>query len=185
MVVEGIENLEPDEIYIYVANHTSLFDIPVLAYAIPDTICFMYKKELLDIPMLGFGLRHSPYIPIERENPKHAVSSISKAIKAVNSTGSVVLFPEGTRSTDGKVGAFKRGAFAIAGKSNKKIVPISIIGMNKILSAGNLNLKSGRVKVIINPPVDRVPDDKKSLQEFIDNLHGIIAQQVSDEKNIL
>jgi len=182
LIVEGRENVKSGESYVYIANHTSLLDIPILIEAIPDYIHFMYKYELEKVPILGYGLRNSPFIPIKRENPKDAMSSINEAAEAINKTGSVVLFPEGTRSTTGEVGIFKRGAFVLASKTKKKIIPIAIIGVDKILPPKKFNINSGNVKVIIYPPVAEIPENRLEMKKILIELNNKIANSVKYER---
>jgi 1-acyl-sn-glycerol-3-phosphate acyltransferase len=132
VVVSGIENIDENEKYIYIANHTNLIDIPIAVKALQhDNINFVYRESLQKVPMLGLALRKSPFIPIVRENSKNAMASVEKANNILKNA-SVIMFPEGTRSYTGETGKFKRGAFLLATMSNKKIVPISIAGVELI-----------------------------------------------------
>lgn len=133
---------------IYISNHSSLFDIPIVITACQDNIAIMYKKELEKIPIFGWCLKVSPFIAVKREDPKSSMKSLEEAIKAVQGKYSVLIFPEGTRSEDGTIGEFKRGAFMLATRSGKPILPMVIIGSNKILPKGLKTINSGEVKVI-------------------------------------
>lgn len=139
--------------YIYVSNHSSMVDIPVLLFALPDNVRIIYKKELEKIPIFGTCLRLSPFISIEREKARNAMSSIDKAVGSVRNGVSVIVFPEGTRSKDGRLGEFKRGAFLLAARSGKPIVPVTIIGAPKILPSGTFELNSGIIEVRIHEQI--------------------------------
>lgn len=151
--VEGLENIDTKESYVYVSNHASLFDIPVLQTALPCNFRIVYKKELEKIPFFGYVLRKSPYISIVREDSKDAMKGIKQAIEDFQKGASVLLFPEGTRSKDGNLQSFKRGAFMLAAKSRKSIVPITLIGTNKIMPKGKLKFVGGEVRVVIHKPI--------------------------------
>jgi len=183
--VQGLENINKNETYIYIANHTNLLDIPVLIKAIPDNIHFMYRESLQKVPMLGFALKNSPFIPIVRENVKNSMEGINKSVKSLKNSGSVIIFPEGSRSKTGELAPFKRGAFMIASKAEKKIIPITIVGIEKILPADNqLRLTKGIVKVIINKPIERFPEDRNEMMNTIKNLHLFFTEQIKNEKNL-
>ena len=151
--VEGAENIKINENYVFVANHSSLYDIPVVMLGIPNKIKIIYKEELEKIPIFGAGLKASPFISVKRSDPQNAMKSIESAIKSVQGDSSVLVFPEGTRSEDGEIQEFKRGAFMLATRSNKQIVPISIIGTTQILPSKSKIINSGNVRLIIEKPI--------------------------------
>jgi 1-acyl-sn-glycerol-3-phosphate acyltransferase len=131
----------------------------------------MYKKELEKIPFMGWALKSSPFISVNRSDPRNAMAGLEEALKSVQEDVSVVIFPEGTRSKDGSLGAFKRGAFVLASRSGKTIIPITIVGTNKILPSNSFDFTRGQVKLIIGKPitagniVDR--SDEKELMNSV------------------
>ncbi|MBK7033560.1 MAG: 1-acyl-sn-glycerol-3-phosphate acyltransferase [Ignavibacteria bacterium] len=125
VTMEGASALRPGERHIYVSNHASLFDIPVILANVPDNVRIMYKRELRKIPIFGWCLRFSPYIAIDRERSREASDVLDSVVETLSTGSSVLVFPEGTRSEDGKVGVFRRGAFALAVRSGRTIVPLS------------------------------------------------------------
>ncbi|MCB0723873.1 MAG: 1-acyl-sn-glycerol-3-phosphate acyltransferase [Ignavibacteriae bacterium] len=153
LTVHGHELLDKKASYIFVTNHQSYVDIPVLMKAIPNTIRFVYKKQLSKIPIFGWGMYLSGYIPIDRENVRTAITSLKKAAKKIKNGISVVIFPEGTRSTDGSLGEFKRGMFVLADEAKVDIVPVTIDGTYKIVPRGKFKLRSGHVTVTIDRPI--------------------------------
>lgn len=169
----------PKDSAIYASNHSSLADIPALLSAIPDDIRIIYKKELEKIPLFGTCLRLSPFIAIERENARNAMGSIDKAVDSVKNGVSVVVFPEGTRSKDGALGEFKRGAFMLASRSGKPIVPVSISGASRIVPAGSFQLHSGTIDIVIHNPVQyELPLSKKDELELMSNVRSEIASAI-------
>ena len=181
VVVRGVENIEPSETYIYIANHVNYIDIPILVKAIPDKIHFMYRESLRKVPMLGIALKTSPFIPVIRESNKNAMEGINMAVESLNNSGSVILFPEGTRSKTGQLASFKRGAFLIAAKSNKKIIPVSIVGVEKVFPPNKkIYFSKGTVIVTINKPIELFAEERNELTQQINTLHTFLAEQINE-----
>lgn len=158
--VEGKELLNPDAEYIFISNHISYLDIPVLMQALPNNIRFIYKKNMNKIPIFGWAMYLTKYIPIDRENGREAMKSLKKAAGLTKKGLSIVIFPEGTRSEDGNIMEFKRGFSVLADEAKKKIVPILIKGTNKILGKDSLSIKPGKVGVKIFTPIEYSRDKK-------------------------
>lgn len=183
LVSEGLEKINPKENYVFISNHTSLLDIPSVLGTLENDIRIIYKKELQKIPIFGLALKKSPFICIDRDNVKNAMESLKQAIEAVKTGESVLIFPEGTRSLDGNLGEFKRGALMLAIKSGKPIVPITIIGAFEKLPAKSSKLKSGEIKVIIGEPINLNPEmNKAEEKEILDNLKAWINQNLLNNK---
>lgn len=152
--VSGLENIEKDKAYIFVSNHSSQFDIPTLQYAIPLKTSIVYKKELNKIPIFGWQMMLSPYIAVDRKNLESAAKSIETAKRYMSEKGrSILLFAEGTRSKDGEVQPFKRGAFYLASRVGYPIVPVTISGAQRILPKGKFMIKGGTIKVHFDKPI--------------------------------
>ena len=172
---EGLEKLNASDNYIFISNHLSYFDIPILMKAIPNNVRFIYKDSLTKIPILGWGMYLGKYIPINRDNVREAMKSLKKAAERIQNGISVVIFPEGTRSMDGSPGEFKRGMFVMADEAKVPLVPTTIIGSNSIMPRGKFQIKSGNVKVVFSGPVE-YRKDKNLLEEIrkeiVDSLIG-------------
>ena len=150
-------NLPPAGIYVFMSNHQSQLDIPVLEKILePYNIRFLAKQSLFKIPFFGWGIKALGYVPVERENPKEGLKSILICIEKLKRGYSLVIFPEGTRSPTGELLPFKIGGFLVPLKSKVKIVPITIWGTRNILPKGKIwfNTKQKNVKVFIDRPVD-------------------------------
>lgn len=163
--IHGLEKLDLNKSYIFLSNHISLFDIPVLLSALPHSFRIVYRKSLERIFYFGYILKISPYIAIVREDSKNALEGLKQAIEETKKGISVLIYPEGTRSPDGKLGEFKRGGFMLAAKSQKEIVPITIIGTNHILPKGQLEFTKGKVSVYIHLPIDKHLQENFSRKE--------------------
>lgn len=166
--IEGLEKIDKKGKYVFVSNHTSYFDIPILINVIPNNLRFIYKKSIAYIPFFGWSVYLGGYVPVDRSNARSGFEAIKNAALIIKKKGlSFIVFPEGTRSKDGNLGNFKRGAFILANEAKEKIVPVTIIGSDKILPKKSFRIKSGVVKVIIGDPLD-YKDDKNFLNEIRD-----------------
>jgi 1-acyl-sn-glycerol-3-phosphate acyltransferase len=170
---EGVEKLDKNESYIFVSNHLSYFDIPILMSVIPNNLRFIYKRSLSKIPVFGWGMYLGGYIPIDRENVREAIKSLAKAAEKLSEGYSIAIFPEGTRSLDGNLQEFKKGMFVIAERSNAQIVPVAITGSDKIMPKKKFRINSGEVKVIIHSPVNFSKE-----KNFISDLREIISNSI-------
>lgn len=171
--VEGIEKLNSKDNYIFISNHLSYFDIPILMKAIPNNVRFIYKDSITKIPIFGWAMYLGKYIPISRDNVREAMQSLKKAARRVVNGISVVIFPEGTRSIDGTPGEYKRGMFIIADEAKVPLVPTTIIGSNNIMPRGKFEIKSGNVKVVFSDPVNYKKD-----KNFLDEIRMEIVSKV-------
>jgi 1-acyl-sn-glycerol-3-phosphate acyltransferase len=146
----------PARAVVYMSNHQSHLDIPMLYATLPSpTIRMLAKTELFRIPLWGRGLRAAEFVEVDRGNHGRAVQSIEHAARLVRDGVSVYLAPEGTRSLDGRIGKLKKGGFHLAIATGAPIVPVAIRGTLQILPPGGLAMRSGqRVSVQIGPPIE-------------------------------
>ncbi len=152
VTVTGSEHL-PDGPVIFMSNHQSNFDILSLLAAMPRQFYWIAKKELFEIPVFGPSMRRGGYIPLDRGDGRKALQSIDDAAATIHQGKSVVLFPEGTRTTDGNLLPFKRGGFILARKADVPVVPVTINGSGRINPAGQIRLYSGDITITLHPPV--------------------------------
>ncbi|RUM89619.1 MAG: 1-acyl-sn-glycerol-3-phosphate acyltransferase [Thermodesulfatator sp.] len=152
--VKGGEHLEPGKRYVFFANHQSQMDIPVLEEALRAfEIRFLAKRSLFKIPFFGWGIWAIGYIPVEREDPREGVKSLLACVERIREGFSVVVFPEGTRSPDGRLLPFKTAGFLLPIRSRVPAVPVALRGTRKILPRGSLYLHPGKVEVLVGPPL--------------------------------
>lgn len=163
----GIKNIRRDDSYVIVSNHQSHMDIPVSVNALPLSVRIISKKELFKVPVFGWGMRAAGILEIDRSNRKQAIETLKKAGKIIQENHlSILAFPEGTRSPDGKIHAFKKGPFVLAIDSKFPILPVSISGTRKILPKKKLRIRPGRVRVQFHPPIytaEMTLDDRNAL----------------------
>ncbi len=164
--VEGTELIPRDQPLVFMGNHQSNFDILALYQAIPLRFNWLAKEELFKLPFLGASMRSAGYIPVNRSDGRGSLRSLDNAAKLVRDGTSVVIFPEGTHSKDGKLLPFKRGGFILAAKAGMPVVPFSISGSMNINPPDNFFfINSGVIKIRFSPPV--IPEEKSSIQQTI------------------
>jgi 1-acyl-sn-glycerol-3-phosphate acyltransferase len=181
--IEGLEKIDRSKSYIFIGNHQSHFDVLSVFSALPLTVRFMAKKELYNIPLFGWALYASGTIRIDRTNRSRAISSMNSALDKIKKGVSVVVFPEGTRSEDGKIRDFKKGGFVLAIKGEIPIIPISISGSRFILRKHSNRIHPGNIKIVINDPVytnDYSYRERETLNEYVRN---IIIQNYDEHYN--
>ncbi|RKX61199.1 MAG: 1-acyl-sn-glycerol-3-phosphate acyltransferase [Thermodesulfobacteriota bacterium] len=154
--VQGHGHIPKGKPVIFACNHASQIDIPIVHEALPVQFRFVVKKELFKIPLFGFALDHAGYIPIDRSGGKAALRSVQEAAERLKKGTPIVIFPEGTRSPDGRLMPFKVGGILIAIKAGCPIVPVAISGSHKVLPKGSIMVRQGRIKVTFGLPVQTV-----------------------------
>ena len=170
--VSGLENLDPSQNYIFVSNHLSYADTPVLLANIPANFRFMAKASLFKIPFLGHHLRVAGHIPVETDNPRDAVRSMNEAGRIVRESKiSVLLFPEGGRSR-GESTDFKGGAAFVALKSGVPVVPVGLRGTMEIMPRGSSVIRSGEVQVRFGEPIPTAGLSMKDREAFTAELQN-------------
>jgi 1-acyl-sn-glycerol-3-phosphate acyltransferase len=154
VTVRGLENIDASEQYVFMVNHQSNIDIPVLVQSLTQfQLRWIAKKELLWVPLFGWAMWATKHIIVNRSDPTDAVKSLERAKRRIAAGISVVVFPEGTRSRNGKLLPFKKGGFLLALKTGKNIVPVTINGSGQLLPSGDWRLRSGNVEVIVGKPI--------------------------------
>jgi 1-acyl-sn-glycerol-3-phosphate acyltransferase len=171
----GAENVLIGKPQIFMANHQSDFDVLIVLAHLPGQFRWIVKKELFQIPIFGRAMQSAGYIEIDREDREKAIMSIDRAAMKIREGKSVMSFPEGTRSKDGKIKPFKHGMFYLAIKSGVPIVPISIIGAGEIMPKRSLHIKPGRITLVIDKPIDVSGYSIENRQELIDKVQNVIA----------
>lgn len=179
--VTGAENLNPDATYIFVGNHTSQADIFSFQGYFPHNFRWIAKKELFRIPFFGPAMRRAGIVPIDRSHGREAMKSLNKAAERIAGGTSVLIFPEGTRSPDGKLAPFKTGAIMLAIKAGVPVVPLGFIGAHDILPKGKLLAKSGEIIIRIGKPLPTSGYKPKDKQQLAEDLHNKVAGLVQSE----
>lgn len=160
---------------IYMSNHQSNFDIPVLLSALPVQFRWLAKAELFKIPIFGSGMRGAGYISIDRSNRKSAFRSLIQAAKMIRNGTSVMIFPEGTRSSDGQLLSFKKGGFVLAVDAGVPIVPIAISGTHEIMPKGRWLICRRGVRIDIGSPIQTSDYTRKTKDDLMARVRGAMA----------
>jgi 1-acyl-sn-glycerol-3-phosphate acyltransferase len=152
VTVVGLERVKRGETYVFTSNHQSIYDIPVIFASLPFQLRIIAKESLGRFPFLGWHLRRAGHLLVDRSNPDRA-GILSRWRRLVADRLSLIIFPEGTRSQDGRVGRFRGGSFLLALEAGLTIVPISISGSRHVMQKGRLTTRPGRVTLVVHEPV--------------------------------
>jgi 1-acyl-sn-glycerol-3-phosphate acyltransferase len=171
--VTGRENIDPQQSYVVVANHQSFYDIFVLYGFLGIDFKWVMKQEMRSIPGLGIGCEKVGHIFVDRSNRKAALASIKSAQSKISNGTSVVFFPEGTRSLDGTLKGFKKGAFRFALDLDLPILPVTIVGAGDVLLSGSLDLLPGKVRLIIDEPISVDGLDVKDVPHLMEQVRSV------------
>ncbi|MCE5282147.1 MAG: 1-acyl-sn-glycerol-3-phosphate acyltransferase [Deltaproteobacteria bacterium] len=178
--VIGLENVRQGKPQIFMANHQSDFDILIVLAHIPGQFRWIAKKELFKVPIFGKAMRNAGYIEIDRQNHEKALRSLEEAAQKIREGKSVVTFPEGTRSKDGTIKAFKQGMFHLAIQAGVPITPISIIGAHEIMPKRSLVVKPGTITMVIDRPVEVSGYTIETRGELIEKVRDIIVRNLEN-----
>ncbi len=174
--VHGAERVRPDRPYVYMANHSSLIDTPALFAYLPYPFRIIAKRGLFYVPFMGWHLWTGGHFPIDRGDPRKMVASLRRVIDGVRNGRSLAVFPEGTRTPDGRLQTFHPGTFKIALKAGVPIVPVTIRGTFALLPKTTLAPRPGRVDVILDEPIDTADYDEARLGELMARTKAVIQR---------
>ena len=175
--IEGLERLDRSRSYVFASNHQSIYDIPILFASLPFQLRILAKESLGRIPFMGWHLQRTGHVLVDRANPGAGV--VRKMKRLVDEGHSLIVFPEGTRSTDGSVGRFKGGSFIIALQSGLPVVPISVIGSRHVMFRGELMVRPGRVRVVVHEPIETRSVPREAVREFASSVREVVASSAA------
>jgi len=177
VAIDGLERLHPSRSYVFAANHQSIYDIPILFASLPFQLRIIAKQSLGRIPFMGWHLSRTGHVLVDRSKPGAGV--VKKMGRLVREGHSLIVFPEGTRSTDGSVGRFKGGSFVIALQAGLPVVPITVIGSRHVMFRGELMVRPGRVQVIVHEPIDTTNVPREAAREFASSVRDVVASSAA------
>jgi 1-acyl-sn-glycerol-3-phosphate acyltransferase len=154
--VQGLENLQPKRSYIFMSNHVSNLDPPILVPSVPGRCSVLVKKEVFRVPILGTAMKVADLVPVDRSNRDAAIESVHAAAAVLRRGLSMVIYPEGTRSPDGRLLPFKKGPFHLAMEASVPVVPVTILGTAELWPKGTWAMHPGKATLIFHPPLDPV-----------------------------
>jgi 1-acyl-sn-glycerol-3-phosphate acyltransferase len=179
VVVKGLENLDPNQTYVFVSNHRSYLDTATLFVFTGRRIGLLAKKELLKVPILGVGMGFVNVMAIDRSNRERAIRTADAAAKRIQSGVSFAVFVEGTRARPGELLPFKKGAFYMAKQANVPVVPVAIKNSDVLMGKGTGEARSGTIEMVIMPPVttSHIENDK-DIAALIYGVRESIAREL-------
>ena len=179
VAVEGLERLTPGKTYVFVSNHQSIYDIPVLFWSVPYQLRIIAKESLGNFPFLGWHLRRTGHMLVDRKRPDRA-AIFAWASRLTSQGLSLIVFPEGTRSQDGRVGRFKGGSFYLALEAGLPIVPLSLVGTRHVMLKGRLMVCPGEVRVTVHPPRPTAGVPRESVIPLAEEVREVVRRDVDE-----
>ena len=182
VIVEGAENADPEKTYVVVCNHQSQYDIFLVYGYLKLDLKWVLKAELRKMPGVGIGCEKAGHIYVDRRNPEQARKSVRDALDRVGDGVGVLFFAEGTRSADGKLRPFKKGAFRVAASQGLPVLPVTIIGTRDIQRPKSLFIFPGTIKMVIHPAIDAArSDDSSDVMGLMMKTRAAIASALPQE----
>ena len=181
VTVEGKENADPNCTYVVVLNHQSQFDILLVYGWLKLDLKWVMKAELRKVPGLGPGCEKAGHIFVDRSDPEQARQAVTEALSRVGNGVGILFFAEGTRSVDGKLQAFKKGAFRTAVSQQIPILPVTIDGTRKLQRPHSWVVRPGRVRMVIHPAIAVAGDSAADIRELMDKTRAAIASALPAE----
>ena len=181
--VTGRDRLARDRSYVFVANHQSIYDIPILFASLPFQLRIIAKASLAYIPVLGWHLRQAGHLLVNRVGP--GAMTLTRMAQIMRRGHSLMVFPEGTRSIDGRLRRFKRGVFLGAIEAGLPIVPVVMIGSRHVMLKGRLMTCPGEVQLVIHAPLPTRDLNQSAAGALAERAHDIIATTVMDHDRLV
>jgi 1-acyl-sn-glycerol-3-phosphate acyltransferase len=179
--IEGLNNIDAGRPQIFVANHSGLHDILSLAAYLPIQFRWIAKKSLFRVPFMGWHMRRSGYIAIDRGNPRDAAKSIIEASREIRNGINAIAFPEGTRSRTGTLGSFHSGAFSLALRTGVPLVPIALEGSYRVIAPKTLQVNPGMIiRIIIDCPLDLSSYSKGGKHQLMEDVFRIMNRNLEE-----
>jgi 1-acyl-sn-glycerol-3-phosphate acyltransferase len=182
--VEGLDRIRPGVTYVFVSNHQSIYDTPVVFASLPYQLRIIAKESLAAFPVLGWHLRRGGHLFVDRRHPDRA--GILKRWRALVSEGlSLIIYAEGTRSPDGHTARFRAGSFLLAIEAGLPIVPLAIIGTRQVMPKGRLRTEPADVQLIVHDPIQPPEIDNPTARDakaLAERVHAIVAARVEQRQ---
>ena len=173
----GVDCVPPDGSFVFVSNHQSIYDIPILFANMPFQLRIIAKASLGAFPVLGWHLRFTGHLLVDRS--RAGVTTLRQVAQLVRHGHSLIVFPEGTRSIDGQVGRFKGGLFLVAVESGLPVVPVAVVGSRHVMRKGRLMTCPGEVDLVVHAPIPTAGLGRRDVRQLAERVHAVIASTVS------
>ncbi len=179
--VRGLERLDPRQSYIFTPNHQSLIEVPLFVTYLGRNPAYLAKKELFKYPVFGYGIRLIGVVPVDRSNTKSAVESARLATENLRRGKSYIVYPEGTRSPDGRLLPFKKGAFMMAIEAGVPVVPVTISGATKIMPKAQIKVYPSTVRITVHEPISTEGYSKENVAELVESAREKILSALGED----
>ena len=184
VTITGLDRLVPGRTYVFVSNHQSIYDIPILFWSLPHQLRIIAKESLGRFPFLGWHLRRTGHMLVDRRRPdRTAIFAWASRLTAQGL--SLIMFPEGTRSPDGRVGRFKGGSFYLALEAGLPVVPLSVVGSRHVMLKGRLATYPGAVRLVVHEPLDTSALAGTDPREFGERIRRILTPDAESDCDLL
>src|SRR5579872_950431 len=181
VTVYGVENIPPG-VCLFAANHTSNADAPAVVGAIPRRIAILARKALFDIPIVGLAFRLAKFVPVDRADRDAALASVKQAVEYIREGFSFLVYPEGTRSPNGRLQRFKKGSFVMAIEAGIPIVPVACAGAHRIMKKNSWRVRPGKVQVRFGKPIDASKYTVEQRDELAKRVHDAVAAELPEDQ---
>jgi 1-acyl-sn-glycerol-3-phosphate acyltransferase len=179
--VEGLENI-PAGVCLFAANHTSNADAAAIVGAIPRRLAIFGRKSLFDIPIVGLAFRLANFVPVDRGNREAGIAAVKQGVEYIKSGLSFLVYPEGTRSPDGRLLRFKKGSFVMAIEAGIPIVPVACSGAHRVMKKKSLVIHPGKITVRLGKPIDAAGYTIEQRDDLARLVHDAIAEQLPEDQ---
>ncbi|HMF90176.1 MAG TPA: lysophospholipid acyltransferase family protein [Candidatus Angelobacter sp.] len=178
--IVGLDKIDPAGTYIFMSNHVSNLDPPILCPRLPGRTSVLAKKVIWRIPILAQALNLAEIVPVEREKREAAIQSVQRAGEVMRHHINMTIFPEGTRSRDGRLLPFKKGPFHLAMETGFPIVPVTILGTYEMMPKGSMFCRPGTATLVFHPPID--PNQFSSREDLTQAVRDVINSALPPER---
>jgi 1-acyl-sn-glycerol-3-phosphate acyltransferase len=175
--VKGLERLDLSRSYVFVSNHQSIYDIPIIFASLPVQLRIVSKASVGNFPFLGWHLRRTGHLLVDRTNPGPGI--VRKMARLIGGARSLIVFPEGTRSTDGSVARFKGGTFLVAIDAGLPVVPVSIEGSRHVMLKGRLMTRPGDVTITVHDPIPTRGVGRAGARDLAETVRGVVRADLT------
>jgi 1-acyl-sn-glycerol-3-phosphate acyltransferase len=182
VAVSGLERLDPRQTYIFTPNHQSMIEVPLLVTYLKRNPAYLAKKEVFKYPIFGYGISLMGVIPVDRSNTQAAVESARAATEMLRKGKDYVVYPEGTRSRDGRLLPFKKGAFIMAIDAGVPVAPVTISGCTKIMPKGEVKIFPSTIYITVHEPISTHGYSKENVAELMNRAREKVVSALGREE---
>jgi 1-acyl-sn-glycerol-3-phosphate acyltransferase len=180
--VKGLQSLDPRQTYVFTPNHQSLVEVPLVLTFLGRNAAFLAKKELFSYPIFGHGMQAIGVVPVDREDRQGALKSAYTVVENLRKGKSYIVYPEGTRSPDGRLLPFKKGAFMMAIQAGVPVVPITVSGGAAVMPKGKIEVYPGKIRLIVHPPINTQDYSKETVGALVEKTKSAIMAGLTNRE---